>query len=486
MSEKFEIDSKYLKYESPLVSRYASNEMLLNFSDFKKFSRWRFLWFNLAKAEKELGLEITDEQLKEMEGNLENIDFNFAKLEEKKIRHDVMAHIHTFARCCPKAAPIIHLGATSCYVGDNADLIMIKEGLGILLNKLARCISKLGEFCDEYKGLPCLGYTHLQPAQLTTVGKRASLWLQELCFDLDSFEQIKEKLKFRGVKGTTGTQASFLELFDGDHEKVKKLDQLVTKSAGFTKSYSLCGQTYTRKTDIEVLSALASFGSSAHKICSDLRLLASFKELEEPFEADQVGSSAMPYKRNPMRSERCCSIARHLMTLVNNPLMTQSVQWMERTLDDSANRRICLPEAFLCADTCLNILQNIIEGMVVYPKVIESRVQQELPFMATENILMEMVKGGGNRQDGHEKIRVISQIAGNNVKLEGKKNNMIELLKEDEMFKPIASKLDKMLDPKLYIGRCDKQVEEFLNLEVKEIVERYKSSLGGAKSELTV
>jgi len=486
MSEKFEIDSKYLKYESPLVSRYASNEMLLNFSDFKKFSRWRFLWFNLAKAEKELGLEITDGQLKEMEGNLENIDFNFAKLEEKKIRHDVMAHIHTFARCCPKAAPIIHLGATSCYVGDNADLIMIKEGLVILLNKLARCISKLGEFCDEYKGLPCLGYTHLQPAQLTTVGKRASLWLQELCFDLDSFEQIKEKLKFRGVKGTTGTQASFLELFDGDHEKVKKLDQLVTKSAGFTKSYSLCGQTYTRKTDIEVLSALASFGSSAHKICSDLRLLASFKELEEPFEADQVGSSAMPYKRNPMRSERCCSIARHLMTLVNNPLMTQSVQWMERTLDDSANRRICLPEAFLCADTCLNILQNIIEGMVVYPKVIESRVQQELPFMATENILMEMVKGGGNRQDGHEKIRVISQIAGNNVKLEGKKNNMIELLKEDEMFKPIASKLDKMLDPKLYIGRCDKQVEEFLNLEVKEIVERYKSSLVGAKSELTV
>jgi len=485
MSVKYEIDPKYLKYESPLVTRYASNEMLYNFSDLKKFSRWRFLWLNLAKAEKELGLDITDEQLEEMEKNIENIDFEYAKQEEKKIRHDVMAHIHTFGKCCPKAAPIIHLGATSCYVGDNADLIMIKEGFSLLNNKLARCISKLGKFCKEYKDLPCLGYTHLQPAQLTTVGKRASLWLQDLCFDLESFERIEDNLKFRGVKGTTGTQASFLELFDGDHEKVKKLNELVTKMSGFSSSYKLCGQTYTRKTDIDVLSVLASFGSSAHKICTDLRLLASFKELEEPFETNQVGSSAMPYKRNPMRSERCCSIARHLMTLVNDALMTQSVQWMERTLDDSANRRISLPEAFLCADTCLNILQNIIEGIVVYPKVIESRVQQELPFMATENILMEMVKNGGDRQEGHERIRVISQQAGNNVKLEGKKNNMLELLKEDECFKSIAMKLDKMLDPKLYVGRCGEQVTEFLDVEVASVIERYKNNLVG-KSELNL
>lgn len=485
MSEKVVIDAKYYKYESPLCTRYASDEMLLNFSDFKKFYRWRYLWLNLAKAEKQLGLDITDEQLVEMEANLENIDFEYAKQEEKKIRHDVMAHIHTFGKCCPKAAPIIHLGATSCYVGDNADLIMIKEGFNILNSKLARCISKLGNFCREYKDMPCLGYTHLQPAQLTTVGKRASLWLQDLCFDLENFERLRNTLKFRGVKGTTGTQASFLELFDGDDEKVKRLNELVTKMSGFSSSYKLCGQTYTRKTDIEILSALASFGSSAHKICTDLRLLASFKELEEPFEKSQVGSSAMPYKRNPMRSERCCSIARHLMTLVNDALMTQSVQWMERTLDDSANRRISLPEGFLCADTCLNIIQNIVEGLVVYPKVIESRVEQELPFMATENILMEMVKTGGNRQEGHEKIRVISQIAGNQVKLEGKKNNMIELLKEDECFKPIASKLDEMLDPKFYVGRCGKQVEEFLDSEVVPITERYKNSLEG-NSELSL
>ena len=475
-----------MKYESPLVSRYASDAMLYNFSDMKKFAQWRKLWLYLAKGEKELGLEISDEQISEMEQNLDNIDFEVAKQEEKRLRHDVMAHVHTFAKCAPKAAPIIHLGATSAYVGDNGDLIAIRDGFDILLKKLACCINRLSDFCVVYKDLPCLGYTHLQPAQLTTVGKRASLWLQDLCFDLENFERTKINLKFRGVKGTTGTHASFLELFDGDHEKVKKLDQIVTKMAGFNSSFLLCGQTYTRKADIDVISVLASFGSSAHKICTDIRLLASFKELEEPFEKEQIGSSAMPYKRNPMRSERCCALARHLMTLVNDALMTHSVQWMERTLDDSANRRISLPEAFLSADACLNILQNIFEGMVVYPKVIEARIRQELPFMATENILMEMVKSAGaNRQEAHQKIRDLSQIAGNNVKLEGKQNNLIELLKNDEYFKPISAKLDEMLDPAQYTGRAGKQVEEFVEQVVKNILDQYKDALD-AKSELTL
>uniref|UniRef100_A0A8C4XU69 Adenylosuccinate lyase n=1 Tax=Falco tinnunculus TaxID=100819 RepID=A0A8C4XU69_FALTI len=370
-------------YRSPLVSRYASAEMGFNFSERKKFGTWRRLWLYLAQAEKSLGLPITDEQIQEMEANLDNIDFKMAAEEEKKLRHDVMAHVHTFAHCCPKAAAIIHLGATSCYVGDNT---------------LARVISRLADFAEKYADLPTLGFTHYQPAQLTTVGKRCCLWIQDLCMDLQNLERARDDLRFRGVKGTTGTQASFLQLFEGDHSKVEELDRLVTAKAGFKRAYMVTGQTYSRKVDIEVLSVLASLGASIHKICTDIRLLANLKEIEEPFEKDQIGSSAMPYKRNPMRSERCCSLARHLMTLVLDPLQTASVQWFERTLDDSANRRVCLAEAFLTADIILSTLQNISEGLVVYPKVIERRIRQELPFMATENIIMAMVKAGGNRQ----------------------------------------------------------------------------------------
>uniref|UniRef100_A0A8C9EK41 Adenylosuccinate lyase n=1 Tax=Pavo cristatus TaxID=9049 RepID=A0A8C9EK41_PAVCR len=371
------------RYRSPLVSRYASAEMGFNFSERKKFGTWRRLWLYLAQAEKSLGLPITDEQIKEMEANLDNIDFKMAAEEEKKLRHDVMAHVHTFAHCCPKAAAIIHLGATSCYVGDNT---------------LARVISRLADFAEAHADLPTLGFTHYQPAQLTTVGKRCCLWIQDLCMDLQNLERARDDLRFRGVKGTTGTQASFLQLFEGDHSKVEELDRLVTEKAGFKRSYMVTGQTYSRKVDIEVLSVLASLGASVHKICTDIRLLANLKEIEEPFEKDQIGSSAMPYKRNPMRSERCCSLARHLMTLVLDPLQTASVQWFERTLDDSANRRVCLAEAFLTADIILSTLQNISEGLVVYPKVIDRRIRQELPFMATENIIMAMVKAGGNRQ----------------------------------------------------------------------------------------
>ncbi|KAL2775566.1 adenylosuccinate lyase isoform b [Daubentonia madagascariensis] len=370
-------------YRSPLASRYASSEMCFVFSDRYKFRTWRQLWLWLAEAEQTLGLPITDEQIQEMKSNLDNIDFKMATEEEKQLRHDVMAHVHTFGHCCPKAAGIIHLGATSCFVGDNT---------------LARVISRLASFAEERADLPTLGFTHFQPAQLTTVGKRCCLWIQDLCIDLQNLKRVRDDLRFRGVKGTTGTQASFLQLFEGDDQKVEQLDKIVTEKAGFKRNFIITGQTYTRKVDIEVLSVLASLGASVHKICTDIRLLANLKEIEEPFEKQQIGSSAMPYKRNPMRSERCCSLARHLMTLVMDPLQTASVQWFERTLDDSANRRICLSEAFLTADTILNTLQNISEGLVVYPKVIERRIRQELPFMATENIIMAMVKAGGSRQ----------------------------------------------------------------------------------------
>ncbi|RNA13451.1 adenylosuccinate lyase [Brachionus plicatilis] len=466
---------QHVKYESPLGSRYASKEMLELFSSFKRIRTWRLLWLYLAKAQKSLGLTITDEQIDQMEQNLDNIDFAYAQQEERLIRHDVMAHVHTFAKCCPQAGPIIHLGATSCYVTDNADLIIVKQGFQYLLAKLASSISSLSSFCLKHKDLPCLGYTHLQPAQLTTVGKRASLWLQDLCFDFESIESAMNRLRFRGVKGTTGTQASFMELFSNDHQKVKSLDQLVTQMAGFQNCLMLSGQTYTRKMDIDILGVLSSFGATVHKICTDIRLLASFKELEEPFEKQQVGSSAMPYKRNPMRSERACSLARHLMMLVNDALATYSVQWMERTLDDSAIRRISLSEAFLCADACVIILENVFQGMVVYPKVIEARIGQELPFMATENVLMEMVKSGGaDRQECHERIRVLSQEAAKNVKQEGLKNNLIELIKSDDYFRPIHGKIDGMMDARKFIGRADVQVEEFVNQVVGPILLKYK------------
>ncbi|CAF0966616.1 unnamed protein product [Rotaria sp. Silwood1] len=465
------------KYRSPLVSRYASAEMSYNFSDVKKFSTWRRLWFWLAKCQKQLGLDITDEQLDEMEKNLTNIDFDIAEAEERRRRHDVMAHVHTFARCCPKASPIIHLGATSAFVGDNADLIVMRDGFDILINKLVRCIQRLTQFAQEYACLPTLGYTHMQPAQLTTVGKRACVWIQDLLMDLKNFERVKRQLKFRGVKGTTGTQASFLQLFNGDHFKVEELDRMVTEMAGFSKAFIICAQTYTRKLDVEVVSVLSSFGGTIHKMCTDIRLLASLKEIEEPFEIEQIGSSAMPYKRNPMRCERCCSLARHLMTLINDPLGTHSVQWMERTLDDSANKRICIPEAFLTADIILFTLLNISEGLVVYPKVIDKHIKQELPFMATENLIMAMVSAGGNRQECHEKIRTLSQKAAERVKIDGLDNDLVERVKSDPYFAPIINKLDVLLDAKTFIGRAPEQVYEFISREVEPALKIYASTV---------
>ncbi|KAK0162243.1 hypothetical protein PV327_008595 [Microctonus hyperodae] len=465
--------SEYQDYRSPLATRYASKEMRYNFSDQNKFSTWRRLWIYLAKAEMELGLHITPEQIAEMEANVDKIDFAAAAKEEKLTRHDVMAHVHVFGAQCPNAAPIIHLGATSCYVGDNTDLIVLRSGFDILLPKLAGVLSRLTKFADEYKSLPTLGFTHLQPAQLTTVGKRATLWLHDLLMDERAIRRARNDLKFRGVKGTTGTQASFLQLFNGDSDKVKQLDVLVTKMAGFEKYYSVTGQTYSRKVDVECLNVLASLGATVHKICSDIRILANMKEIEEPFEKTQIGSSAMPYKRNPMRSERCCSIARHLMTLVGNTLQTAATQWMERTLDDSANRRITLAEAFLSADVILMTLQNITEGLVVYPKVIARHVAQELPFMSTENVIMAMCKAGGDRQICHEKIRVLSHEAGAQVKQHGLDNDLVQRIKEDVYFKPILNELDSLLDPATFIGRSPEQVTEFLHEEVYPIVNSY-------------
>uniref|UniRef100_A0A673MYP2 Adenylosuccinate lyase n=1 Tax=Sinocyclocheilus rhinocerous TaxID=307959 RepID=A0A673MYP2_9TELE len=452
---------EFMKYRSPLVSRYASKEMAYNFSDRKKFTTWRRLWLYLAKAEKELGLSITDAQVSEMESHLEDIDFVMAAEEERKLRHDVMAHVHTFAHCCPTAAPIIHLGATSCYVGDNTDLIMLRDGFDILLPKLARVIDRLANFAEKYADLPTLGFTHYQPAQLTTVGKRACLWLQDLVMDMRNLQRAREDLRFRGVKGTTGTQASFLHSSTYFH----------------TRSYLVTGQTYSRKVDIDSLCVLASLGATVHKICTDIRLLANLKEIEEPFEKEQIGSSAMPYKRNPMRAERCCSLARHLMALVSDPLQTAAVQWLERTLDDSANRRISLPESFLTADIILSTLQNITEGLVVYPKVIERHIRHELPFMATENIIMAMVKAGGNRQDCHEKIRVLSQQAAAVVKQEGGDNDLLARVQADPYFTPILGQLDSILDPKTFIGRAPQQVTRFLSEEVRPVLEPYKSKM---------
>ncbi|ELU16983.1 hypothetical protein CAPTEDRAFT_157033 [Capitella teleta] len=460
-------------YRSPLSSRYASPEMSHCFSEMKKFSTWRQLWVYLAKAEKTLGLDITDEQIAEMEANLTNIDFDRAAAEEKRCRHDVMAHVHTFSACCPKASAIIHLGATSAYVGDNTDLIIMKEALDIVLRKLARCIQRLSIFAEEHRNLPTLGFTHMQPAQLTTVGKRGCLWIQDLLMDLRNLQRVQDDLRFRGVKGTTGTQASFLELFEGNHEKVEVLDKLVTEMAGFKSAFIICGQTYTRKVDADVLGAMASLGSSVHKICTDLRLLASMKEIEEPFEKEQIGSSAMAYKRNPMRSERCCALSRHLMTLVQDALMTHSVQWMERTLDDSANRRLSLSEAFLTADVTLSTLQNISEGLVVYPKVIERHIRQELPFMATENIIMAMVKLGANRQVCHENIRQLSQEAAAVVKEHGGENDLVERIKGSNYFAPIHSQMEKLMDPKTFTGRAPQQVTRFLEEEVRSALKPY-------------
>ncbi|XP_014216716.1 adenylosuccinate lyase [Copidosoma floridanum] len=467
-------NSEYCDYRSPLATRYASEEMRFNFSDQKKFSTWRQLWIYLAKAEMDLGLSITQEQIAEMERHKDDIDFKAAAKEEKATRHDVMAHVHVFGDQCPKAAPIIHLGATSCYVGDNTDLIVLRDGFDILLPKLAAVIKRLAQFALDNRSIPTLGFTHLQPAQLTTVGKRATLWLQELLMDERAIRRARNDLRFRGVKGTTGTQASFLQLFNGDSEKVKLLDHAVTRMAGFEKYYAVTGQTYTRKVDLECINALGSLGATVHKICSDIRILANMKEIEEPFERTQIGSSAMPYKRNPMRSERCCSIARHLMTLVNNCLQTAANQWMERTLDDSANRRITLAEAYLSADVVLMTLQNITEGLVVYPKVIARHIAQELPFMSAENVIMAMVKAGGDRQVCHEKIRVLSHEAGAQVKQHGKDNDLVDRIRNDKYFEPILDRLDSLLDPSTFVGRAPDQVIEFLKEEVYPVLENYK------------
>ncbi|XP_049869534.1 adenylosuccinate lyase [Pectinophora gossypiella] len=470
-------DSEYCNYRSPLSTRYASKEMQYNFSDQKKFSTWRKLWIYLAKAEKELGLEISEEQIAQLEGAIHDINFKSAAEHEKLVRHDVMAHVHTLAERCPLAAPIIHLGATSCYVGDNTDLIVMKHGLELLLPRVAAVISRLSKFADEYKSIPILGFTHLQPAQLTTVGKRASLWLYDLLMDERALSRAKDDLRFRGVKGTTGTQASFLQLFKGDSAKVRALDKRVAELAGFDTCYPVTGQTYSRKVDIEVISALSSLGATVHKMCSDIRILASRKELEEPFETSQIGSSAMPYKRNPMRSERCCALARHLITLHSNAANTHAVQWMERTLDDSANRRLTLAEAFLTADATLLTLLNICQGLVVYPKVVARNIAQELPFMATENIIMEMVKAGGDRQVCHEKIRVLSHEAGAQVKQHGKDNDLIDRVKAEPYFAPIIGKLDQILDASTFIGRAPEQVTEFIQEEVNPVLSKYAGTL---------
>ncbi|XP_012282922.1 adenylosuccinate lyase [Orussus abietinus] len=471
--------SVYCDYRSPLSTRYASKEMRYNFGEQKKFTTWRRLWVYLAKAEMELGLNITPEQIQEMESHLEDIDFEAAATEEKLTRHDVMAHLHVFCNQCPKAAPIVHLGATSCYVGDNTDLIILRDGFDILLPKLAGVLSRLADFAMKYRSLPTLGYTHLQPAQLTTVGKRASLWLHDLLMDERAIRRARNDLKFRGVKGTTGTQASFLQLFNDDKEKVKRLDETVTRMAGFQSHYSVTGQTYSRKVDVECMNVLSSLGASVHKICSDIRILANMKEIEEPFESTQIGSSAMPYKRNPMRSERCCGIARHLMTLGNNALQTAANQWLERTLDDSSNRRITLAEAFLSADVILTTLQNVTEGLVVYPKVIARHIDQELPFMAAENVIMAMVKAGGDRQICHEKIRVLSHEAGAQVKEHGLDNDLVDRIRKDPYFAPILPRLTEILDPKTYTGRAAEQVAEFLEDEVLPVLEVYPNLLKG-------
>ncbi|MGL4988519.1 MAG: adenylosuccinate lyase [Cetobacterium sp.] len=465
-------------YSNPLAERYSSKEMLEVFSPKFKFSTWRKLWYVLAETEKELGLDITDEQLAEMKANIENIDYDLADQMEKKFRHDVMAHVHTFGTAAPKAMPIIHLGATSAYVGDNTDLIQIKEALNILKKKLINVMDGLGKFADEYKDLPTLGFTHFQAAQLTTVGKRATLWLQSLVLDLEELDFRQDTLRFRGVKGTTGTQASFEELFNGDYKKVKELDEKVATKMGFNKRFMVTGQTYDRKIDSEVSNLLSNIAQSAHKFTNDLRLLQHLKEIEEPFEKSQIGSSAMAYKRNPMRSERISSLAKFVIALQQSTAMTASTQWFERTLDDSANKRLALPQAFLAVDAILIIWKNILEGLVVYPKMIEKHIMAELPFMATEYIIMEGVKKGGDRQELHELIRVHSMEAGKKVKVEGLENDLIERILNDPSFDIDKDKLMQILDPKNFIGFASEQVVDFLEAEINPILEENKELLG--------
>jgi adenylosuccinate lyase len=463
-------------YPNPLVTRYASTEMSAIFSDRMKFSTWRRLWCELARAQKSLGLPITDEQIQEMESHIHDLNFDAARKYEKTFRHDVMAHIHAFGDLCQNARPIIHLGATSAFVGDNTDLILMRDALEIIKNKLVNVIQNLKRFALEHSSLPTLGFTHFQPAQLTTVGKRASLWLQDMVIDYHDYKHILATLPFRGVKGTTGTQASFLSLFEGEHKKVIQLDQMLCKAFGFSKPLSITGQTYTRKIDSRVAAYLSGVCQSLSKMSNDIRLLAHLKEVEEPFESKQVGSSAMPYKRNPMRSERITSIARFVMSLESNTAATTSTQWLERTLDDSANKRLSIPQMFLGADAVLRLAINVTSGLVVYPNVIRKRIHEELPFIATEDILMEAVKKGGDRQVLHEEIRSLAQEAGKRVKMEGAENDLLERIKNSDKFDLDVDDFERMMKPELYIGRAPEQVKEFIASEVDPILEKEQNS----------
>ncbi len=460
-------------YVSPLSARYASREMQYIFSEEHKFRTWRRLWIALARAERRLGLDISAEQIAEMEEHRDDINFADAEAREKIVRHDVMSHVYAYGLQCPKAAPIIHLGATSCYVGDNTDIILMREAASLIMEKAAQVVKNLRDFALEYRDLPCLGYTHLQPAQLTTVGKRATLWINELLMDMANMEYQLSQLKLLGSKGTTGTQASFMELFEGDEEKVKKLDEMIAAEMGFEATVPVSGQTYSRKVDAYMLSVLSGFAQSAYKFANDLRILQSFEEMEEPFEKEQIGSSAMPYKRNPMRSERMSALARYVITEALNPALTAGTQWFERTLDDSANKRLTVAESFLAADAILNIYINISSGLVVYDRVITRRVMEKLPFMATENVMMESVKRGGDRQTLHEKLRVYSHEAAARVKLEGGDNNLIDRLAADEDIPLSGEEILAQMDPAAYIGRCVSQVEEFISAEVDPVIAKY-------------
>lgn len=473
-------------YESPLSSRYASDQMQYIFSPDKKFSTWRRLWVALARAEMELGLPVTQEQVSELEAHLTDINYELAAKKERELRHDVMAHIHTYGALCPKAMPIIHLGATSCYVGDNTDIVIMREGLTLVENKLVRVLNSLAQFSDKYKSLPTLGFTHFQAAQLVTVGKRATLWMNELLQDLDEVKYRISTLRLLGCKGTTGTQASFLELFEGDHEKCKELDRRIAREMGFEDTVPVSGQTYSRKVDAAILSTLSGISQSACKFATDVRLLCHLKEVEEPFETSQIGSSAMPYKRNPMRCERICSLARYVIADAANPAYTSATQWFERTLDDSANKRISVPEAFLAVDAILNIYENVASGLVVHEKVIEKHILEELPFMVSENIMMDAVKRGGDRQQLHERIRIHSLEAGRNVKEFGLTNNLIDLLASDPLFGMSREELSSHLEPSRYIGRCPEQVADFLNDYVQPVLEAHKCVLFDQAVELKV
>ena len=466
------------RYTSPLSERYASKEMQYIFSPDKKFRTWRKLWIALAETEKELGLDITDEQIEELKAHADDINYDVAKEREKVVRHDVMSHVYAYGKQCPKAKGIIHLGATSCYVGDNTDIIVMSEALEIVRKKLINVIAELAKFADEHKNLPTLAFTHFQPAQPTTVGKRATLWMQEFMMDLEDLEYVKGSLKLLGSKGTTGTQASFLELFDGDQETIDKIDPMIAKKMGFETCYPVSGQTYSRKVDTRVVNVLAGIAASAHKMSNDIRLLQHLKEIEEPFEKTQIGSSAMAYKRNPMRSERIASLSRYVMVDAMNPAITSATQWFERTLDDSANKRLSVPEGFLAIDGILDLCLNVVDGLVVYPKVIEKRLMSELPFMATENIMMDAVKAGGDRQELHERIRELSMEAGRNVKEKGLDNNLLELIAADPAFNLSLEELQKTMDPAKYVGRAPVQVEAYLNNVVNPMLEANKEILG--------